>query len=577
MRLRALGLVSSALTVVPVAASAQVAIEHQDVACIVAGQFPVLDACFRPGADLARARVYFRPEGAPSWYYVEASTPTPPRASDPAELLCRRATLPKPKKSLLEKHVEYYLEATGKRLESSQTETYRPLVVKNEEECKKKVVAPFVPNAVVQVFPAMPAAFAAGGGLSGAAVAAVVGAGVAGATGVVVAATNGGGPAPTTLAPVTTTQPPITVPPTTATTTLPPAAAFNPTFKVFNGGMLEAGSTVSGTEPLKLRFFMCESTGPLPLKYNVLVNGGVVTAGCDSTITFSSGGFTTGLGVVVASRGGVRASGTAYSVLMQIQSDGPGNNPKDSRALIVDVTPCSSTPTVALTSPKGAQRFATPPTFTIDFRSNASDPGGIDHVDYFLDFLPEKPGYLAGSSSSGPGYAASVTSDKLKADGVFLSCGRTVQVYAVAYNLCGISATSSPKVDIFIADNSLGCLTFASESLRERKPAWMSDLNVPGGRGQVVLNGSDASFPAAGGRVPLAGHPRIGENRVEATLVQATGQPGLWRFELGSERSLASGSLRVIAGEVTLVTPDSVVFRMKGRPSERVVFTFQVR
>jgi len=55
--------------------------------------------------------------------------------------------LPKPKKVLLDKRVEYYLEATGKRLESSQTATYRPLVVKNEGECKKKVVAPFVPNA----------------------------------------------------------------------------------------------------------------------------------------------------------------------------------------------------------------------------------------------------------------------------------------------------------------------------------------------------------------------------------------------------------------------------------------------
>ena len=77
--------------------------------------------------------------------------------------------------------------------------------------------------------------------------------------------------------------------------------------------------------------------------------------------------------------------------------------------------------------------------------------------------------------------------------------------------------------------------------------------------------------------MPLAGHPRIGENRVEATLVQATGQPGLWRFELGAEQSLEPGSLRVIAGEVALVTPDSMAFRMKGRPGERVVFTFHAR
>ncbi len=470
-RLRALGLVSVAL-VVPAVASAQVAIEHQDVACIVAGQFPVLDACFRPGPDLARARVYFRPEGAPNWYYVEASTPTPPKANDPAELLCRRATLPKPKKSLLEKHVEYYLEATGKRLESSQTETFRPLVVKNEGECKKKVVAPFVPNAAVQVFPAMPAAFAAGGGLSGAAVAAVVGAGVAGGTGVVVAATNGGGPAPTTLAPVTTTQPPITVPATTTTTTLPPEVAFDPVFKVFNNGVLQTGTKIAGTEPLKLRFYMCESTGPLRLRFGVTVNGGLATAGCDTTITFTTRGFTTGLGAVVASRNGVESRGTSYSVVMQIVSDGPGNNPKANQPLTVDVS-------VLITI-------------------------GRDKLIGFRGPVP--------------------------------------------------SQASAPQ-----------------------PAAWVSELDIPGGRGQVVLNGSDATFPATGGRVPLAGRPRSGENRVEATLVQATGQPGLWRFELGADQSVTPGSLRVIAGQVGLVTPDALVFRMKGRPGERVVFTFRFR
>jgi len=33
----------------------------------------------------------------------------------------------------------------------------------------------------------------------------------------------------------------------------------------------------------------------------------------------------------------------------------------------------------------------------------------------------------------------------------------------------------------------------------------------------------------------------------------------------------------VIAGQVALVTPDAVVFRMKGRAGERVVFTFRAR
>ena len=58
-------------------------------------------------------------------------------------------------------------------------------------------------------------------------------------------------------------------------------------------------------------------------------------------------------------------------------------------------------------------------------------------------------------------------------------------------------------------------------------------------------------------------------------IVQAEGKPGHWRFELGL--SADPGSLRVIAGEAVLVTADSIGFRFKGRPGERVVFTFRAR
>jgi hypothetical protein len=103
----------------------------------------------------------------------------------------------------------------------------------------------------------------------------------------------------------------------------------------------------------------------------------------------------------------------------------------------------------------------------------------------------------------------------------------------------------------------------------------VSQLDVPGGRGQIVLNGSEALFPAAG-RVPLSARPRAGDNRVEAQLVKSEGRAGLWRFELAAGSTVA-GSLRVISGEVALVTGDAVVFRLKGQPGERVVFTFRNR
>jgi hypothetical protein len=65
------------------------------------GKYPKMNACFTPAADLARSRVYFRPEGVPSWYYVDMKTDQP----------CFTGTLPKPGKKLVGKKIEYYVEA----------------------------------------------------------------------------------------------------------------------------------------------------------------------------------------------------------------------------------------------------------------------------------------------------------------------------------------------------------------------------------------------------------------------------------------------------------------------------------
>jgi hypothetical protein len=107
-----------------------------------------------------------------------------------------------------------------------------------------------------------------------------------------------------------------------------------------------------------------------------------------------------------------------------------------------------------------------------------------------------------------------------------------------------------------------------------RRLAWASQLDVDGASGQVVVNGEAASF-AGRGRSTAVAMGRRGENRVEAQLVQAAGRPGTWRFDLASTGSLAKGSLRVIAGDVALITPDAVVFALKGNAGERVVFTFR--
>ena len=126
-----------------------VAIDHKAVGCIVVGKYPKMNACFTPAAELARSRVYFRPEGVPSWYYVEMKSEQP----------CFTGTLPKPGKKLVGKKIEYYLEAQNKAFEPARTAEFDPIVVKAAQECKKNVpVAPFLNNATVAVFPSVPAA-----------------------------------------------------------------------------------------------------------------------------------------------------------------------------------------------------------------------------------------------------------------------------------------------------------------------------------------------------------------------------------------------------------------------------------
>lgn len=102
--------------------------------------------------------------------------------------------------------------------------------------------------------------------------------------------------------------------------------------------------------------------------------------------------------------------------------------------------------------------------------------------------------------------------------------------------------------------------------------ALQSRMELPGGRGQVVLNGGSAFFQQDATTARVEG-AREGPNRIEGTVVTAGGRPGLWRFELSS--GIEPGSLMVVAGQVRLVTGSSVVFQLTGKPGERVVFVFK--
>jgi len=424
-----------------------IAIDHKAVGCIVAGKFPKMNACFDPNAQVAAGRTYFRAEGGTSWYYVVNKPDAP----------CWTAILPRPRKELIDKHVDYYVQVTGKDLQESRTAEYHPIVVAREADCKDKPLGLYLDKASVSVFPSLPAEFTAGG----------IGAGVVIGAGVAVAGAAAGGIAaasgndnPTTM-PVTT---PTTIPPTvttgtTSTTVTTPAQpqVWRFVFKV---------SPTSGTEPLDVLVNMCDSTPVGSLRYFYDFDG-------DGSFDF--------------------------------QGLGPGK--------------CNQTRTFTLLGFSPAGRITQKPKMRVFDVMGCAEP-------------------------------------------------RTEDLQPQA-RLC-----QTIKVTV---DEDLALNTNPISVQREgavRRLAWSTQLDVPNGSGQVVVNGASAVFSGPG-RSNAVAMGRRGENRMEAQLVQASGKPGTWRFELSATSSLEPGSIRVVAGDVALVTGDAIVFQLKGTPGERVVFTFR--
>jgi hypothetical protein len=105
----------------PAQAATGPAIDHTALDCLLAEQFSRLDARFGP--DPARARVFFRADGAPHWYFVEMT-------SGPGGY---EGTLPKPKATT--KKIDYYVEAVDKAFVTSRTQEYGPVVVPHRMDC----------------------------------------------------------------------------------------------------------------------------------------------------------------------------------------------------------------------------------------------------------------------------------------------------------------------------------------------------------------------------------------------------------------------------------------------------------
>lgn len=532
-----------------------VAIDHSAVGCIVAGQYPQMNACFSPVENVARARVYFRAAGGPYWYFVDmkpgiakgsSSAAVVPASTTSAPANCFMGTLPRPKKSIAK--MDYYVEVVDKAFAEARTEEYQPDVVDGAQGCKRNLpVAPFVSKASVAVgaaagAPAVPVGFAAAGlaGAAGGVSTGLVVAGVAGAgaaTAGVVAATNGGGSNTTNT---TQTLPNGVGPspsPIPSPTPSPSPSPVNRTNRPPNAIVTVTPDPASGVAPLKVRFDACSSTDPdgdtLTFQFN-FGDGSKDAGSCRSAHTYAA----------------TTSSAHAASTFEAQVTVSDGVNPPEARSFPINVG--CSTPRVRITSPAN-NADVNSCSFLVS--ATASDSTPIERVDFYDN--QSESDVLFGTSTAPP-YGATFTAR-------FFSS--RIRFRAIATNACGGQGDATIQANV---------RCYSAGKPTASRLSWTSELDVAGARGQVVLNGDSATYPGFGRSMALAvGRP--GQNRVDAQIVEASGSSGTWRFEFGTNGAFEPGSLSVTAGDVVDISATAVIFRVNGRAGERVAFNFRTK
>ena len=492
-------------------------IDHKAVACIVVGKYPKLKACF--GAAVVEPRAYFHAEGVSEWYWVKMLTDL----KDAPEPFCRTGILPRPGRMLIHKHVEYYLEDVGL---GQRTKEYDPLVVRQARECKKDApVAPISPTGPTAVFPAMPAGFTVGAFPT-----AVVGLATAAAAGTgVYFATKKDQTTPASTPPVVPPVPPAPVPPPPPPPTPPPA-----------------------TPPLDLSCQAEPKSGlvPLTVTFTAFASGG--TGSYDYAWQFGDGG--TGVGRHPIHT--YTSTGT-FDVVLTVTSGGLVRQCERFITVNAPAPPPPTTKTLTLTIKDNTDGVCKTP--DININPPNKNCAGVSlgtatcsqtYTSGTVVTLTPSPtcklpicwtGDCAGTPSI-PGTACMLTIDKDKNVGAEFTFDA----------LCGLSA--EPPVSL----------------------AWGIDLDVPGAVGQAVVDGQFV-VAESGRRVQQMTRTREGEVVVAGHLVRADGKPGTWRFEAQQGEAIEPGSLRVLQGDVALLTPTAVVFRLKGQAGERVSFSYRLR
>jgi hypothetical protein len=614
----------------PGALSAQgVAIDHNPVRCLVVDKYPRFDACLAPTSEVGRARVYFKPPDTTRWYYVPLKQFTPcfngvlPKPT---------------KKLVGKQILYYVAAGDRHFVESRTADITANVVASAAECQKEAPPPPDVPNASVTVFPSMPPGFSGGGIGAGTLAAIGGGVAVAaGGAAIAFSGGDGTPPTPPVTQPpgpgttgptgpiVDPTDPPGSGPnkPPKIECRVSPDPAEGPSPLAVNFNLCDS-TDPDPKDTLRYTFDFGDNTnsrgdcrvshtysyppGPATAVARACVTDGVsghnsccevpvkVRNSCATdnrpptvSLELPGGSTITTDNAVLNARASDNVGVTAVEfiarpaggsdIVIGVDRDAPysvqwrrpacgsyrlvarahdacGNAADDTISEVLvnppRCDPCAGDkkpPSVEVTSPAAGSSYGC--FDTLPFRATASDPAGIADVAYFLD------GRNMGTSSAAPSFPVDL---QIACEACYTPEGGPV--VARATDRCGNTADSAP-----VSRVTACCICFAAAG---REPAQLvSQLDIADATGQVVLNGGIA-FSAKGHSVATIAS--AAEHRVEAVLVGAAGKPGNWRFEFTGEGT--TGRFLVEAGDVVQTAGRVIVFRLAGKPGERVAFRF---
>lgn len=571
-------------------AQAQPLIQHEAIECILNDQYVELHATIEPPSDIRVARVYFRSELYPEFYYVEMS-------GDGDQF---QAVLPRPAEET--KQVIYYIEAVNHAFLAAQTLESSMQVVTAESECERRGPNPiyfagtnpgiiigatsssvsaippgFQIGGIVSTITSAGAAAGVGGGIGAGTAAGIAAAGGA-ATGAAVLAGGGRNDAPTTSVPV--------VEPPASTTTSAPAAAPGACFVTTPNPPV-----VGVNESVRFDAECSRASGSgnsiVSYEWDFRDGRAGATGRVVSRLFTEEGTFMVTL--TVTDEGGAQDS-VSKNVVVESEPPPPGTTTTSTSSTTSTTT--TSIPNLADVSvtKSGPPSVSAGTDFDYVVQVSNAGPRAANTVRLADTIAPAANVTIVNISFTGPvnsctigrGNVVICTASQL-APGASFTLIVTVRITGPVTNSAEVTSASPP--DPNPGNNNAGVSTGIALRTLEGGSAAVdatvtTHLELPPAdgrvKGQILFNGSDVD--PVDNRAPyrhsVAG--RVGENTVEATLLTPPESEGRWRFDF-REAPLEPGSISVDSGQALSVGPKEIVFRAGAQPGEVIRFRFRLR